>query len=198
MKADRELRDLVLEIFNEQGDVTIAGMVRELEARGLNHHRLTVTGYLHALVDMGHLEMRSVPPAKLFTLRSTPKRNLFSVVGDCCRRLASSEGKAVELAVGTLEHILDRPVFLSEVTQAGFSRTGALRQLGRKERAEAVRRLELCGINVLEGEPLFRAKDIPPGDLDRVMRETLLEVMGAQGERAKEVRQTALTLEQFG
>lgn len=198
MKADRELRDLILEIFNEKGDVTIAGMVRELEARGVNHHRLTVTGYLHALADTGYLQVRSVPPAKLFTLRSSSKRTLFGVVGECSRRLTSSEGKAVELAVGTLEHILDRPLFLSELTQAGFSRTGNLRQLGKKERAEEVKRLEQCGIEPPEGEPLFRAREVPSSEMDRLMREALLDAMEAQNERAREVRQTALTLEQFG
>ena len=44
MMADMELRDLILEIFREEGDLTMAGMVRKLESRGMRHHRLTVTG----------------------------------------------------------------------------------------------------------------------------------------------------------
>jgi hypothetical protein len=198
MKADNELRDLILEIFQEKGDVTIAGMVRELESRGVKHHRLTVTGYLHALADTGYLEVRSVPPAKLFTLKSTPKRSLYSVVGDCSRRISSSDTRAVELTVGTLEHLLDRPVFLSEITEAGFTRTGTLRQLGKKDRSAAVKRLEQCGVSIREGEPLFRARELSQDDIDRLMGEALLDSMDAQGERPKEVKQTSLTLEQFG
>jgi hypothetical protein len=198
MKADNELRDLILEIFQEKGDVTIAGMVRELESRGVKHHRLTVTGYLHALADTGYLEVRSVPPAKLFTLRSNPKRSLYTVVGDCSRRISSSDTRAVELTVGTLEHILDRPVFLSEITEAGFVRTGNLRQLGKKDRSEAVKRMEQCGVSIREGEPLFRARELSQEDVDRLISEALLDSMDAQGERPKEVKQTSLTLEQFG
>jgi hypothetical protein len=198
MKADRELRDLILEIFAEKGDVTIAGMVRELGNRGVRHHRLTVTGYLHAMADAGYLEVQSVPPAKLFSLRTAPKRTLCSVVGDCARRLASSEARAVELTVGTLEQVLDRAVFLSEISEAGFSRTANLRQLTKRERTEEVRRLEQCGVAPREGEPMFRAREVAPEAIDRLKSDALLEAMEAQGERPREVKQTSLTLEQFG
>ncbi len=198
MKADRELRDLILEIFQEKGDVTIAGMVRELESRGVKHHRLTITGYLHAMADAGYLEVRSVPPAKLFNLRTTPKRTLYTVVGECARRLTSSDTRAVELTVGTLEQVLERAVFLSEISEAGFFRTGTLRQLGKKERTEELRRLERCGVAPREGEPMFRAREASAEAIDRLKSEALLDTMEAQGERPREVKQTALTLEQFG
>ncbi len=198
MKADRELRDLIMDIFREKGDVTIAGMVRELAERDVRHHRLTVTGYLHAMADAGYLEVRSVPPAKLFTLRDSPRRSLYSIVGGAARRLAPSEVEAVELAVLAMERLLDRPVFLSEISEAGFSRTASLRQLGRKERAEAAKRLEKGGVSVREGEPMYRAREERREEVDRILVEALLDALDAQGERPREVRQTSLTLEQFG
>jgi hypothetical protein len=199
MKADMELRDLILDIFREEGDLTIAGMVRQLDKRSVKHHRLTVTGYLHALADTGYLEVRSVPPAKLFSLKSSPKRTLYSVLGDCSRRLTGgSEPRAVELTVGALERVLDRPVFLSEISESGFSRTGNLRQLGKKERTEATKHMTKCGVPVREGEPMFRARDVDPGELGRLLEETLLDAMDAQRERPREMVQTELTLEQFG
>lgn len=198
MKADRELRDLILDILREKGDMTIAGMVRELGDRGVKHHRLTVTGYLHALADTGYLEVRSVPPAKLFSLKPSARRSLPVVIGEASRRISTSEGKAVELAVASMERLLDRPVFLSEVTEAGFNRTGRLRQLGRRERQEHGRRLEQCGVPDRTGEPMFRAREAAVEDIDRVLREALLDAMDAKGERPREVTQTSLTLEQFG
>ena len=199
MKADRELRDLILDIFREEGDLTIAGMVRELDKRGVKHHRLTVTGYLHALADTGYLDVRSVPPAKLFSLRSSPKQTLHGVVGACARRMTGgSEPRAVEMTVGTLERVLDRPVFLSEISEAGFSRTGNLRQLGKKERSEVTKRLAKCGVDIREGEPMFRAREVDSEEIDRLLDETLLDALNAQAERPREVVQTSLTLEQFG
>lgn len=198
MKADRELRDLILDIFREKGDLTIAGMVRELESHGIKHHRLTVTGYLHAMADTGYLDVRSIPPAKLFSMRPSPKRTLYGVVGECARRMTPSEPKAVELTVGALERLLDRAVFLSEITEAGFTRIGNLRQLGKKERAEEAKRLTKCGVVVREGEPMFRAREVAAEGLQRLVDDALLEAMEAQGERPREVVQTELTLEQFG
>ena len=198
MKADMELRDLVLDIFRTRGDQTIAGMVRELALRGVRHHRLTVTGYLHALVDAGYLEVRSVPPAKLFSLRGSPRRSLNSVIGDAARRIAPSEVRALEMTVRALERVLDRPVFLSEVTEAGFTRTTPLRQLGRKERADITKRLEQCGVEVREGEPMFRAREEMTEDTDRLLSEALLDAMFAQRERPRDMRQVALTLDRFG
>jgi hypothetical protein len=197
MKADRELRDLVLEIFREKGDVTIAGMVRELESRDVRHHRLTVTGYLHALADAGYLEVRSVPPAKLFTLKGSPRRSIYTVIGDAARRLNPSETRAVVLAVRALERVLERPVFLSEIAEAGFSRITPLRQLGKKERTEAAKHLERCGVDVREGEPMFRAREDHTEDVDRLLAEALLEAFDAHEERPREAKQQALTLEQF-
>lgn len=197
MMADMELRDLILEIFREDGDLTIAGMVRALESRGVKHHRLTVTGYLHALADTGFLDVRSVPPAKLFSLRASPKRTFPTVVGDAARRLTPDEPKAVELAVASMERILDRPVFLSEISEAGFSRTGTLRQLGKRERADEAKRLEQGGVTDRSGEPMFRAREASSEDIDKVLREALLDAMDAQGMRPREVKQTSLTLEQF-
>jgi len=198
MKADRELRDLILDILRQEGDLTIAGMVREMDRRGVVHHRLTVTGYLHAMADTGYLEVRSVPPAKLFSIKSSPRRSLCSVLGECARRLTSSEPRALELTVGALERVLDRPVFLSEVTEAGFTRTGNLKQLGRKERADEARRLTKGGVAVREGEPMFRAREPSDEEMDRLFREALLEALEAHAERPRDVVQTALTLEQFG
>lgn len=198
MKTDRELRDLVLDILREEGDLTIAGMVRALDRRGVKHHRLTVTGYLHALVDTGYLEVRSVPPAKLFSLKASQTMSLPSAFGECARRITGGSGpNAVELAVGALERVLDRAIFMSEIAEAGFSRTGNLRQLGKKERAEEAKRLSKCGVAIREGEPMFRAKGVDQGLVDRMMDETLLEVLDAKAERPREVVQTALTLEQF-
>jgi hypothetical protein len=198
MKADKELRDLILDIFREEGDLTIAGMVRQLDKRNVKHHRLTVTGYLHALADTGYLEVRSVPPAKLFSLKASSRRNLPGVIGACARRMTNgSETRAVELTVAALERVLDRAVFMSEIAEAGFSRTGSLRQLGKKERADEVKRLAKCGVVVREGEPMFRVREVDPGEVERLLDETLLDALDAQGERPREVVQTSLTLEQF-
>jgi hypothetical protein len=84
------------------------------------------------------------------------------------------------------------------VTEAGFTRTGNLRQLGKKEASEATKHLTKCGVAVREGEPMFRARGVDEQQVARLLDEALLEAMDARGERPRDVVQTALTLEQFG
>jgi hypothetical protein len=197
MKMDHRLRELVFEIFRETEGISIAGLVRELESRGVRSHRLIVTGYLQALVDVGYLDVRAVPPSKLFTLKSSHRATLFSVVGEVSRGIHESEARASELAVASLQRLLDRPVFLSEIAQMGFSRTGNLHQLNKKERAIATKRMEDGGVPIKEGEPMFQARNRREEEVDQLLEEVVLESYRVRGERPKATVQTALTLERF-
>jgi hypothetical protein len=197
MKADVHLSDMVFDILKRTDGVSIAGMVRQLKDKGVHAHRLTVAGYLHALADAGYLEVRNVPPTKLFTLKKAPGRNVYAAIGEAARAMNASETSAVELAVGALSRVLDRPVFLSEVEGMGFARTSVLRQLGRKERADAVRRLEDGGVRVREGEALFEAKDRREAEVGRLLDEVMLSAFSCHAERPRATVQVALTLEQF-
>jgi hypothetical protein len=44
---------------------------------------------------------------------------------------------------------------------------------------------------------MFRVREVDPGEVERLLDETLLDALDAQGERPREVVQTSLTLEQF-
>ena len=48
--------------------LSISGLSRELKARGLDEHRLVLTGYLRALRDLKILEEIEVPPSKIYAL----------------------------------------------------------------------------------------------------------------------------------
>lgn len=48
--------------------LSISGLSRELKARGIDEHRLVLTGYLRALRDLEILEETEVPPSKIYAL----------------------------------------------------------------------------------------------------------------------------------
>lgn len=48
--------------------LSISGLSRELKARGIDEHRLVLTGYLRALRDLKILEEIEVPPSKIYAL----------------------------------------------------------------------------------------------------------------------------------
>ena len=197
MRAEKELSDLVFEILKETDGLSIAGMVRALKDRGVEAHRLTVSGYLHALADAGYLEVHIVPPTKMFMLKRSLGRTVYTAIGEAARGMSATEPGAVELAVAALSRLLNRPVFLSEVAAMGFTSMSALRQLGKKERADAVKRLEEGGVRVREGEPLFEARDRRDADVGQLLDEVMLSAFSCRAERPRAAVQTALTLDRF-
>ncbi len=64
---EEKLNFKLLELL-EGRRLSISGLSRELKARGIDEHRLVLTGYLRALRDLKILEEIEVPPSKIYTL----------------------------------------------------------------------------------------------------------------------------------
>ncbi len=197
MKEEPRLAEKIFQVLRQTEGASISKVVEELRELGVETHRLTITGYLNALADAGYLEVKRIPPVRMFTLKRAVVRNVYSAIGEASRSMTTTEAAALELAAATAMRLLDRPLFLSEVADMGFTRTGVLRQLGKKEAAEACKRLEEGGVRVREGEPMFDAKGSSDADVSRVLDEVLLSAFSARSERVRAVKQTSLTLEKF-
>jgi len=64
---EEKLNSKLLELL-EGRQLSISGLSRELKARGIEEHRLVLTGYLRALRDLNILEETEVPPSKIYAL----------------------------------------------------------------------------------------------------------------------------------
>jgi hypothetical protein len=64
---EEKLNFKLLELL-EGRRLSISGLSRELKARGIDEHRLVLTGYLRALRDLEILEEIEVPPSKIYAL----------------------------------------------------------------------------------------------------------------------------------
>jgi hypothetical protein len=64
---EEKLNFKLLELL-EGRRLSISGLSRELKARGIDEHRLILTGYLRALRDLKILEEIEVPPSKIYAL----------------------------------------------------------------------------------------------------------------------------------
>ncbi|HEY3363243.1 MAG TPA: hypothetical protein VGK06_15850 [Methanosarcina sp.] len=67
VQMEEKLNLKILELL-EGKRLSISGLSRELKARGIDEHRLVLTGYLRALRDLGILEETEVPPSKIYAL----------------------------------------------------------------------------------------------------------------------------------
>jgi hypothetical protein len=67
VQMEEKLNLKLLELL-EGKRLSISGLSRELNARGIDEHRLVLTGYLRALRDLEILEETEVPPSKIYAL----------------------------------------------------------------------------------------------------------------------------------
>lgn len=67
VQMEEKLNLKLLELL-EGKRLSISGLSRELKARGIDEHRLVLTGYLRALRDLEILEETEVPPSKIYAL----------------------------------------------------------------------------------------------------------------------------------
>ena len=85
---EEKLNFKLLELL-EGRRLSISGLSRELKARGIDEHRLILTGYLRALRDLKILEEIEVPPSKIYALPEKATQTLSE---------KSNESRAPELS----------------------------------------------------------------------------------------------------
>jgi hypothetical protein len=145
---DRALRDNIFDILKNDGK-SISALSRELQQRGINIHRLILTGYLRALTDSNLLKEKDVPPAKVYIPVKGKEKDIYEIIGDCSRRL--SEGPDADLLVlYTLNRLLRRPVFFDELRRAGVRDMPVSKQVAVEERQEARKYLQRANIKIIE------------------------------------------------
>ncbi|TLZ99642.1 MAG: hypothetical protein E6J99_05965, partial [Methanobacteriota archaeon] len=137
---ERNLKDLVVSYLRSQ-ERSISALTKQLKQDGYSFHRLFVTGYLKALADVGMLREKDIPPSKVYTTSAHRELNLYEIVGSRCREATKDEADQVRLAIGVLQKLFRRPIFLREVRECGFSAAIEAPQAPREEREEARRGL---------------------------------------------------------
>lgn len=141
LEKGQALRDLIVEILR-QGPCSISQLGKKLkEHSNVDLHRLALAGYLRALADVGLLEEREIPPAKVYALRPAPSpHSLYDAVAERIRELRLPDPEATRLYVQVLHDLFHRPIFREELRRAGFQPSTGLKEASADER-QAARRL---------------------------------------------------------
>lgn len=58
---EKDLAGIIVESLGADG-LSITSLEQNLHSKGVDNHRLILTGYLRAMTDLGYLAMRDVPP----------------------------------------------------------------------------------------------------------------------------------------
>lgn len=70
MTEEESLHDFIIKEIKEKELVTASMLTKTLKEKGRTVHRLTLTGYLRAMCDLGILEEIPVPPANVFRIKN--------------------------------------------------------------------------------------------------------------------------------
>jgi len=188
---ERNLKDLVVSYLRVQ-ERSISALTKQLKQDGYSFHRLFVTGYLKALADVGMLREKDIPPAKVYTTSAHREPNLYELVGSRCREAVKDEADQVRLAVGVLQKLFRRPIFLREIRECGFSPAVDVPQAPREEREEARRGLVKLGLQLPTNEPGYGVPDRKSEVRDDILYDLIIQRFGMGG-MVLETKQTKLT-----
>ena len=169
---EKQLKEIIIEELRNE-PVSISALVRKLKAKGINMHRLVLTGYLRALTDTGMIRERAVPPSKIYIPTSGKDITIYEAVADACLQNGLDPRTSSAVAVYTLERLFHRPVFRRELSEMHFSETPELRSAPAMVASESRRILAKSGYRIPESEPAY----IVEGDYDQAFRSVLLSLV---------------------
>ncbi len=145
LKTPKTLKeDIVSELVDEEK--SISGLQKSLESRGINTHRLVLTGYLKAMVDLGILKEKEIKPSRIYSIQSIPGRDIYELAGLAARKLSneSTGDHALEL----LYYIFNRPIFVREIERCNVDLPRQYKTVVPQRRLEYIAKLNEQGIKI--------------------------------------------------
>ena len=136
VQMEENLNSKLLELL-EGRQLSISGLSRELKARGIEEHRLVLTGYLRALRDLNILEETEVPPSKIYALPEKTTESLsgkvresrsqelpdskeiYSILRD--QLLKINLDSRIPVGVYVISKLFERPCFRRELKLIGIT-----------------------------------------------------------------------------
>src|SRR6266542_1032397 len=117
---------------------------------------------------------------------------LYEAVGSRCRNSTRDETEQVRLAIGVLQKLFRRPIFLRELRECGFVGAIDAPAAPREERDEARRGLIKVGLQLPTNEPAYAVSERRNELRDEILRELIVDRFG-MGTLVLETKQMKLT-----
>jgi hypothetical protein len=160
VEVDIVTRDIILDEL-QKSEKSISGLQKALKERGYNYHRLVLTGYLNALVDLGILAEKEIKPSRIYSIRENPQKDIYYFLGEAIRTFNDEE--AGDVCLITLSFLFNRPIFMREIEKCGVDLPRNYRKSKSPKRDEYLKNLDNNGIKIpptnMLVEPTFNNKD---------------------------------------
>ena len=186
------LKDAIIELLGKSG-MSINGLYKALAERNIKIHRLTLTGYLIAMRDMGILKERNIKPAKVFSVVATKKRDIYQIIGEISKMI--NEENASDICLYSLNRLFNRPIFLRELNHAGVGTPRSGRKVAGDERKNALKMVSDAGITVPRNNSAFIPDKEYVDEFNQILFKLILDEYKIKGTVNRDVKQKKLDCE---
>lgn len=143
-----------------------------MKVRGVDMHRLVLTGYLKSMVDQGILKVKEIKPSKIYSIDLTSRSDIYTSVGTVARHFDAEE--ASENALALLHTVLARPVFLKELERCNVGIPKEYRKTTMDERRLLISKLMSRGIIIPQNNPLIEPVSVNQVEVGQLMRQLII------------------------
>lgn len=170
LKSQKLLKDEIVSYLTAE-EKSISGLQKSLEERGRNLHRLVLTGYLKAMVDIGILREKEIKPSRVYSVNSGGSRDIYDMVGLAIHRTGGSNPGDDALLV--LNYLFNRPIFAREIERCNVEPPREYRKVLPTRKLEIMERLSEQGIRVPQSNVMMEPENRDLSRLMRILREII-------------------------
>ena len=162
----QKYRLILNEINGEEKSIT--GIQKSLEQKGINMHRLVLTGYLNAMVELGILKEKEIKPARIFSAAGQNRHDIYSIVGSSMRKF--DEENAGYNSLQVLYYLFERPIFTRELERCSVNiPTKNTRTINSQYRNDYVKKLGEADIKIPVSSVLLEPVDFDKAGITKLL-----------------------------
>ncbi len=159
-EKEQSLKEKILADLTQE-EKSISGLQKSLESKGINHHRLYLTGYLKALVDLGLLKEKEIKPARIYSPLYKESKDIYDFTGKISRLY--DEDTSGDNVLMVLHTLFSRPIFMREIERCNVDLPRGYRKVTSQRRMEYIKKLEESGIKIPQNNMMIEPthRDVP-------------------------------------
>lgn len=172
-EKEQTLKEKIISDLSEE-EKSISGLQKSLESKGINHHRLYLTGYLKALVDIGVLKEKEIKPARIYSPLYRESRDIYDYAGRISR--VYDEESSGDYVLMILHTLFSRPIFMREIERCNVDLPRSYRKVASQKRMEYIQKLGESGIKIPQNNMMIEPTHRETPQLFILMKDILTSI----------------------
>jgi hypothetical protein len=151
---------------------SISGIKKELDKKGIRMHRLTLAGYLTAMVDNQKLKVKEIKPSKVYSINERETASIYKKVGEMVKENFSEfQGEA---CLGCLYYLFNRPIFIREIELCNVDLPKMYRKSISTKKEIFIKSFHEVGVEIPENEMLIEPENLNTTQVMRLLRSVII------------------------